>query len=68
MLLLGTLKLCFQVHKECHMHCGGNWWHQNTIPSEQRQILLEGTNLMLYNINQRVLVILTDVITIDLYF
>lgn len=36
MLLLGTLKLCFQVHKECHMHCGGNWWHQNTIPSEQQ--------------------------------
>ena len=31
------------------------------------QALLEGTNLMLYSINQGVLVILTDVKIIDLY-
>ena len=57
--------LFFQEQKEYHMHLGGNWWCVSTTISGRlynSQALLEGTNLMLYNINEGVLVI-TDVLS-----
>ena len=46
------------------MHHGGNWWCQSTNNISSRlyisHALLDGTNLMLYSINEAVLVSLTN--------